>query len=171
MLGKMLNTINESKSTPLSLVLFVVGWISLSIFLVLFFLIDNRNQILDNEYSKLEIEGSSSFSIIKEYHKIFKRNNILHLYTYSILDDMGNFHEITEYVDSKTHSKLRIGDNAMILSKSIYLNGNKLLITRIKGNTAINSQNKFLEVFSIIGVFSSIILLVISGIFILKIIV
>ncbi|MCB1144070.1 MAG: hypothetical protein H7A24_04690 [Leptospiraceae bacterium] len=146
---------SENLPTPFHSILFVLGGICLLVFLSLFLFVYSRNQVITGTYENLNEESNRSFSVIKEYHRVNKNSQIFHVFTYNTKDDEGNFYEVTEYVDTRTYQRLRIGDNALILRKSVKFAGQKLLISRINGNQASYPKNRLIESFSLFGVFLS----------------
>ena len=139
------------KKTPLSQIYFVLSILSLILFSSLYLISSKRNYEISTSYSNLENEGSKAFGTIKEYNLTETQGTKNYIYTYSVSDESGRLSEVVEYVDPVIHKKLRIGDSIIVIRKTITLLGQKILISRIIGNTGRIPINGMIEIFASFG--------------------
>ncbi|MCB1178286.1 MAG: hypothetical protein KDK36_11945 [Leptospiraceae bacterium] len=136
-----------------------------SAFLILIIVVIHRDSVLKFEYSQIEKEGQTTFSVLKEHHIKYKNGKRQDIYTYEIPDEVGEMHEVSESVDANTHNRLRVGDTVVCLRKIITLSRKKLVISRIKGNTEPPMDYTFLKNYAFFGLGFSIMLIVNSFFF------
>ncbi|MBK8394787.1 MAG: hypothetical protein IPL26_06010 [Leptospiraceae bacterium] len=144
--------------TPLYKIFFFISLLTFSVFGFSFTLIQSRNTELKTAYEKLELEGKKSFSTLTAYHHVISGNGKRHIYTYLVTDEYGKIHEINEYVDNKSHLRLRVGNTVVTLQKKITLSGKEKIISRIEGNKQILPNYNYLETISFFGVGFSILI-------------
>lgn len=130
------------------------------VFLVLFFVVRHREEVLSESYKKIEARGDRVFSTLKEHFVKYRKSESQNVYTYNIPDETGEILEISESVDPGTHNRLRVGDTVECYRQIIQLSGKRVVISRIKGNTEPPTNYKYLHGFSLFGMgFSGFLLL------------
>ena len=154
----------DNFSTEYYKIFFVVGFSILTIFFCFFILVKNRNQELQEIHKKIDLEGIPAFSTVTEYHSV-QKNDKSHIYTYLLTDKQGKLHEINEYVDEKTHLKLRVGntiETKYLIKK--YFN-REVVFSRIVGNKQKIRDLNLLDILSKLGLGFGLILLSVSFVF------
>lgn len=154
----------DNFSTGYYKIFFVVGLSILAIFFCFFILVKNRNQELQEIHRKIDSEGIPAFSTITEYHLV-QKNDKSHVYTYLLTDKQGKLHEISEYVDEKTHLKLRVGntiETKYLIKK--YFN-REVIFSRIVGNKQKIRDLSLLDILSKLGLLFGMVLLGFSLVF------
>ncbi len=144
--------------TPLYKVFFLVSLFTLLVFGCFLSLIQQRDQELLNAYRVLESEGEKSFSTLTGYHLVVSENRKRHIYTYLVTDEFGKLHEITEFVDDKSHLRLRVGNTVITRQKKFYLAGKERILSRIDGNKQILPNYNYLEKIAFFGIGFSILI-------------
>ncbi|MDX1961166.1 MAG: hypothetical protein SFU98_21535 [Leptospiraceae bacterium] len=152
----------KNEKTHLGRALFIIGLSTFLIFLSLKLVIENYNQFYLQAFSRLNTFGEKTFAQLKDSHIITKGFQKHFLYTYRITDLEGEFFEVTEEVDEKTHRKLRVGDtvvcNKLVLNKF----NKKIIVSKIQGNEFPNYDFEFMIQFSNLGILFSVILFAVS---------
>lgn len=140
----------DNLHTPLYKIFFLISLFTLSVFGSFYLLVKNRNQELKTAYSTIE-QGQKSFSTLIGYHQVVGMNSKRHIYTYLVTDEFGKIHEISEFVDDKSHLRLRVGNTIVTRQKKVYLAGKQKIISRIEGNNQILPNYDYLEEIALIG--------------------
>lgn len=151
-----------TKKTPLGTSLMILGLCSCLPFMILYALINYKNQIWQKGYQNLPEQGHQVFSTLTGFYKIQQQNREITVYTYLTPDRMGNKYEITEPVDQQTAARLRIGDTITTLSDEIQYFGSTRIISHIPGNSYPPLNHSFLENLFLFGIFFSMALLIIG---------
>lgn len=102
----------------------------ITIIFAIFFLwihIERKQLVID--YNSLRSPDNQSFAVLLEYLQKHRK------FTYQVPDERGRIHEITEYVDSISSRRLRVGDTVRVHRKSIYSFGKSEIISSIDSNT------------------------------------
>jgi len=159
--------ITNSLYTPLYKIFFLVGIFTLLVFTGFIFLVQDREKELIEAYKVLEREGQKSFSTLTGYHTVIIGNQKRHIYTYMVTDEFGKLHETTEYVDDKTHLRLRVGNTVITRQKKFKLAGKEKILSRIDGNKQILPNYNFLKRIGIFGIGFSIFINVTGSFFLL----
>lgn len=149
---------SEELYTPLYKIFILVSLFTLIVFGCFYFLIQTRNLELKNAYETLGSEGQKSFSTLTAYHQVISGNQKRHIYTYLLTDEYGKVHEINEFVDNKSHLRLRVGNTVVTRKKKVSLAGKKEIISRIEGNNQILPNYNYLEMIAAIGIGFSIVI-------------
>ena len=144
--------------TPLYKVFFLISFLTLFVFSCFLALIQHRNQELQNAYEVLETNGVKSFSTITGYHLVVSEKQKRHIYTYLVTDEFGKLHEITEFVDDKSHLRLRVGNTVVTRQKKVFLAGKDRILSRIDGNKQILPNYNYLEKIALFGIGFSILI-------------
>lgn len=131
--------------TPLYKIFLLISILTFFVFGCFLFLVKQRNLELLNAYKLLESQGQRSFSTITGYHLVTSGNEKRHIYTYLVTDEIGKLHEITEFVDDKSHLKLRVGNTVVTRQKKFILTGKERILSRIDGNKQILPNYNYLE--------------------------
>lgn len=131
---------------------------TLFVFGCFLFLVQQRNQELLNAYKVLEAQGQKSFSTLTGYHLVVSGNEKRHIYTYLVTDEIGKLHEITEFVDDKSHLRLRVGNTVVTRQKEFFLAGKERILSRIDGNKQILPNYNYLEKIAFFGIGFSILI-------------
>lgn len=138
--------------TPLYKIFFILGILTLSVFSCFLVLIQSREQELQNAFRILEREGQKSFSTLTGYHLVVNGEHKRHIYTYMVTDEFGKLHETSEYVDDKSHLRLRVGNTVITRQKKFKLAGKEKILSRIEGNKQTLPNYNFLEKIGYIGI-------------------
>ena len=138
--------------TPLYKIFFSISLLTVTVFCFFYLLIQHRNLEIKSAYETLEQEGKKSFSTITAYHQVVSGNNKRHIYTYLVTDEFGKIHEMTEFVDDKSHLRLRVGNTIVTRQKKIKLAGKEKILSRIEGNNQILPNYNYLETIAIVGI-------------------
>lgn len=148
--------------TPLYKVFFVIGVLCFLSFMFLFHLVRHRNEVYQKELKSLNKEGNSTFSILKEHFVKYKNQTRYDIFTYNIPDETGHIVEVSEIVDPDTRKLLRVGDTVECYRKAFWLDGKRIIISRIKKNKSIFHEFEFMLKFSKFGIYFSLALCVLS---------
>ena len=149
---------SEELYTPLYKIFILVSLFTLIVFGCFYFLVQTRNLELKNAYQALESEGQKSFSTLTAYHQVISGNEKRHIYTYLLTDEYGKVHEINEFVDNKSHLRLRVGNTVVTRKNKVSLAGKKKIISRIEGNNQILPNYYYFEMIAAIGIGFSILI-------------
>jgi hypothetical protein len=144
--------------TPLYKIFLLIGILTFFVFGCFLYLVRQRNADLVNAYKILESQGQKSFSTITGYHVVTSGSEKRHIYTYLVTDEIGKLHEITEFVDDKSHLKLRVGNTVVTRQKKFLLTGKERILSRIEGNNQILPNYNFLERIAFFGIGFSILI-------------
>ncbi|PJZ52849.1 hypothetical protein CH380_12340 [Leptospira adleri] len=151
---------SSSFSTPFYKILFILGLGSILFFLPFYLVVSGENKHLDQVYQSLREPGSTVFGTLTESVRVEKSGKRAYLVSYRVPDESGKLHEITEQVDENLYQRLRVGDSIEIRRKTFETFGKVRVLARIKKNSLFINDFDFLEIFALIGLgFSGILIL------------
>ncbi|AXR62807.1 hypothetical protein [Leptospira mayottensis] len=146
-------------STPFYKILFAIGFGSISFFFPFYLIVSSENKHLDQVYRSLREPGPTVFGTLTESIRIEKPGRRAYLVSYRVPDEFGKLYEITEQVDENLHKRLRVGDSIEVRRQTFETFGKIQVLARIKKNSLFINDFDFLEMFSMIGLcFSGILL-------------
>lgn len=155
---------SSSYSTPFYKILFILGLGSILFFLPFYLVVSDENKHLDQVYQSLREPGATVFGTLTESVRVEKSGKRAYLVSYRVPDESGKLHEITEQVDENLYQRLRVGDSIEIRRKTFETFGKIRVLARIKKNSLFINDFDFLEIFALIGLgFSGI--LILTGIY------
>lgn len=157
----MIFEISKSK-TPVYKVFFVISLLCLFIFSILLSLVQHRKEIYKRELKSLVTQGATTFSVLKEHFVKYKNQTRYDIFTYNIPDETGQILEVSEIVDSETQKLLRVGDTVECYRKAFWLEGRRVVLSRIKKNKAPFYEFEFMLEFSRLGIYFSLLLFIFS---------
>lgn len=141
--------------TPPYKIFLLIALLCFLIFSALFYLVRHRNEIYQRELNSLVKEGKPTFSILKEHFVKYKNQTRYDIFIYHIPDETGQILEVSEIVDSETRKLLRVGDTVECYRKAFWLEGRRVVLSRIKKNKAPFHEFEFMLKFSKWGIFFS----------------
>lgn len=166
-----MNTTQEKflfKKTSLYKIFFIIAFLSFLTFKLLFDLIQHRKEIYERETKALPMQGVTTFSILKDHFVKYKNNTRYDIFTYNIPDETGEIFEVSEIVDVETRKLLRVGDTVECFRKAFWLEGRRVVISRIKKNRIEIHEFEFMLSFARFGIYFSLGISVLALVFYLK---